>query len=37
MEKTLLDNIEYFEKAGFLRDVEGYPCRLPHIFHFASD
>ncbi|XP_008652870.1 cinnamoyl-CoA reductase 2 [Zea mays] len=37
MEKTLLDNIEYFEKAGFLRDGEGYPCRLPHIFHFASD
>ncbi|KAG0544280.1 hypothetical protein BDA96_02G261700 [Sorghum bicolor] len=37
MEETLLDSVEYFEKAGFLQDVEGCPCRLPHLFHFASD
>ncbi|XP_066390479.1 cinnamoyl-CoA reductase CAD2-like [Miscanthus floridulus] len=37
MEETLLDSIEYFEKAWFLQDVEGCPRRLPHLFHFASD
>ncbi|XP_066399684.1 cinnamoyl-CoA reductase CAD2-like [Miscanthus floridulus] len=37
MEETLLDSIEYFEKAGFLQDLEGCLRRLPHLFHFASD
>lgn len=37
MEETLLDSIEYFEKAGFLQDVESCPLRLPHLFRFASD
>ncbi|KAF8694867.1 hypothetical protein HU200_037967 [Digitaria exilis] len=37
MEETLCDSVEYYEKAGFLQDVEGCPCRLPHLFHFASD
>ncbi|TKW33865.1 hypothetical protein SEVIR_2G267300v4 [Setaria viridis] len=37
IEETLLDSIEYYEKAGLVQDVEGSPCRLPHLFHFASD
>ncbi|XP_072147574.1 cinnamoyl-CoA reductase 1 isoform X2 [Setaria viridis] len=37
MEETLLDSIEYYEKAGLVQDVEGSPCRLPHLFHFASE
>jgi hypothetical protein len=38
MEETLCDSVEYYEKAGLVQDVEGRrTCRLPHIFHFASD
>jgi hypothetical protein len=37
MEETLLDSIEYYEKAGLLQDVEGRPCRLPHLFHMAIE
>ncbi|CAL5063657.1 unnamed protein product [Urochloa decumbens] len=37
MEETLCDSVECFKKAGLLQDVEGCPCRLPHLFHFASD
>jgi hypothetical protein len=37
LEETLLDSIEHYEKAGFLQDVEGCPCRLPYLFHFASN
>ncbi|CAN6196446.1 unnamed protein product [Urochloa humidicola] len=37
MEETLCDSVECFEKTGLMRDVEGCPCRLPHLFHFASD
>ncbi|KAL6844764.1 hypothetical protein ACP4OV_025423 [Aristida adscensionis] len=37
IEETLLDSIEYYEQAGLLQDVEGCPCRLPQIFHFATD
>jgi hypothetical protein len=36
VDETLSDSIEYFEKAGFVQDVEGCPCRLPHLFHFGS-
>ena len=37
IEETLLDSIEYYEKAGLLQDVEGRPCRLPHLFHMAIE
>jgi hypothetical protein len=38
MEETLCDSVEYYEKAGLVQDAEGSsPCRLPHLFHFASD
>ncbi|XP_066399686.1 phenylacetaldehyde reductase-like isoform X2 [Miscanthus floridulus] len=36
VDETLSDSIEYFEKAGLVQDVEGCPCRLPHLFHFGS-
>jgi len=37
MEETLCDSVGYYEQAGLVQDVEGRTCRLPHIFHFASD
>ncbi|KAL6655329.1 hypothetical protein ACP70R_006155 [Stipagrostis hirtigluma subsp. patula] len=37
IEDTLLDSIEYYEMAGLLHDVEGRPCRLPPLFHWATD
>ncbi|KAG2644303.1 cinnamoyl-CoA reductase 2-like isoform X2 [Panicum virgatum] len=37
MEETLCDSVEYYEKAGLVQDVQGRTCRLPHIFHYASD
>lgn len=36
IEETLLDSIEYYDKAGLVQDQEGCPRRLPHFFHFAS-
>ncbi|CAN6174821.1 unnamed protein product [Urochloa humidicola] len=37
LEETLKDSIECYEKAGALRDVDGHPCRLPHLFRLAGD
>ncbi|KAL6844763.1 hypothetical protein ACP4OV_025422 [Aristida adscensionis] len=37
LEETLLDTIEYYEKAGLLKDTKGCPLRLPQIFHMATD
>ncbi|XP_062193787.1 cinnamoyl-CoA reductase 1-like isoform X2 [Phragmites australis] len=37
LEETLLDSIEYYEMAGLLQDIEGCPCRLPPLFHWATD
>ncbi|KAJ1290214.1 hypothetical protein BS78_02G226200 [Paspalum vaginatum] len=36
IEETFLDSTEHYEKAGLLQDLEGCPCRLPHLFQFAS-
>lgn len=36
IEETLLDSIEYYEKAGILQD-EGRTCRLPHLFRIAIE
>ena len=37
LEETLLDSVESYEKMGLLQDVEGCPCRLPHLFHMAIE
>ncbi|KAL6655326.1 hypothetical protein ACP70R_006152 [Stipagrostis hirtigluma subsp. patula] len=37
LEETIFDSIECYEKAGLLQDVEGSPCRLPQLFHMATD
>jgi hypothetical protein len=37
LEETLLDSVESYEKMGLLQDVEGCPCRLPHLFHMATE
>jgi len=37
LHKTLMDSVECYEKMGLLQDVEGCPCRLPHLFHMAIE
>ncbi|CAD6218696.1 unnamed protein product [Miscanthus lutarioriparius] len=37
LEETLVDSVESYEKMGLLQDVEGCPCRLPHLFHMAIE
>ncbi|KAL6901019.1 hypothetical protein ACP4OV_005695 [Aristida adscensionis] len=37
IETTILESIEYYEKARLLQDVEDCPCRLPQLFHMATD
>ncbi|CAL5082118.1 unnamed protein product [Urochloa decumbens] len=37
LEETLKDSVEFYEKAGVLRDVDGHPCRLPYLFRLAGD
>jgi hypothetical protein len=37
LEETLLDSVECYKKMGLLKDAEGCPCRLPHLFHMAIE
>uniref|UniRef100_A0A0E0M2U7 NAD-dependent epimerase/dehydratase domain-containing protein n=1 Tax=Oryza punctata TaxID=4537 RepID=A0A0E0M2U7_ORYPU len=34
LEETLSDSVECYENAGILKNLDGYPCRLPHLFRF---
>ncbi|CAN6174820.1 unnamed protein product [Urochloa humidicola] len=37
LEETLKDSVEFYEKAGALRDVDGHPCRLPYLFRLVGN
>uniref|UniRef100_A0A0E0ETK8 NAD-dependent epimerase/dehydratase domain-containing protein n=1 Tax=Oryza meridionalis TaxID=40149 RepID=A0A0E0ETK8_9ORYZ len=37
LEETLSDSVDCYENAGILNDLDGHPCRLPHLFRLSAD